>query len=122
MENFQLNFVTNKSVARWLQILNEFEKNEICSASHLSELTNSTTRTIGKDIGYLNEYFGELVRISSTNLGYRFELFDYTSYEKEKASLLANEPLFILLENIFIGELKTIDEWSEHFFYLKLLF
>ncbi|WP_225000647.1 helix-turn-helix domain-containing protein [Enterococcus casseliflavus] len=119
MKNFQLSFVTNKSVARWLQILNEFEKNEICSASHLSELTNSTTRTIGKDIGYLNEYFGELVRISSTNLGYCFELFDYACYEQQKASFLANEPLFILLENIFIGELKSIDEWADHFYLSK---
>ncbi len=38
---------------------------------------------------------------------------------KEKASLLANEPLFILLENIFIGELKTIDEWADCLFLSK---
>ncbi|MGH1630711.1 hypothetical protein ABE937_01675 [Enterococcus casseliflavus] len=50
MKNFQLSFVTSKSTVRWLQILSEFEKNEICSASQLAEVTTSTTRTIGKDI------------------------------------------------------------------------
>lgn len=119
LKNFQLSFVTSKSTVRWLQILSEFEKNEICSASQLAEVTTSTTRTIGKDISQINEYFCGLILITSTNQGYSFELFDYSQYEKKKASLLANEPLFILLENIFIGELKTIDEWADCLFLSK---
>lgn len=119
MKNFQLSFVTNKSTARWLQILNSFEKSEICSASSLAEITGSTTRTIGKDIGGINEYFAGLVQISSTNQGYLFELNDYPNYEKQKALLLANEPLFLLLEHIFMGELKSIDEWADCLFLSK---
>lgn len=119
MKNFQLSFVTNKSTARWFQILNAFEKSEICSASSLAEVTESTTRTIGKDIGGINEYFAGLLQISSTNQGYLFELNNYPSYEKKKASLLANEPLFLMLENIFMGELKSMDEWTDCLFLSK---
>lgn len=114
MKNFQLNFITNKSLVRWLQILDELEKNSICNANRLANITNSTTRTIGKDIYQIRSYFQKTISIQSTHNGYLFKQFSATEYAEKKASLLSEEPLFVILEKIFFRELYSVEEWADY--------
>lgn len=113
LKTFQLNFITNKPLIRWLQILNEFEKNACCNANDLAILTESTSRTIGKDICQIRDYFEDSITIESTHQGYVFKQLKLVTYEEKKTALLENEPLFLILEKIFFAELYTLDDWSD---------
>ncbi|OTN75889.1 hypothetical protein A5886_000965 [Enterococcus sp. 8G7_MSG3316] len=119
MKNFQLHFVTNKTTARWLQMLNTLEKSTVCSATELAEISHSTSRTIGKDIHLIRDYFRDAILLKSTHHGYVFTPLSLTVYEEKKASLLSNEPLFIILESIFFSELLPLDEWAERLYLSK---
>lgn len=113
LKTFQLNFITNKPLIRWLQILNEFEKNTCCNANDLAILTESTSRTIGKDICQIRDYFEDSITIESTHQGYVFKQLKLVTYEEKKTALLIDEPLFLILEKIFFAELYTLDDWSD---------
>lgn len=119
MQNFQLNFVTNKTTVRWLKMLNTLEKSTVCSATELAKISHSTSRTIGKDVHHIRDYFQDAILLRSTHHGYVLIQLSVTAYEEKKAALLSNEPLFIILESIFFSELHALDEWSDKLYLSK---
>ncbi|MBV6372587.1 hypothetical protein IGJ74_000826 [Enterococcus sp. AZ009] len=113
MKHFQLKFVTDKSIIRWLKILNFFEKNKACILSELIDLTSSSPRTLITDLGAIRDYFGGTLKLTSSENGYSFEEIKPSEYIEKKRALLRNEPIFIILESIFFGEIHPLSEWSE---------
>ncbi|WP_213355498.1 helix-turn-helix domain-containing protein [Enterococcus casseliflavus] len=112
MKNFQLKFVKNRSLVRWLQLLNEFEKNPSCTLGELAEVTSSSTRTLIADIANIRNYFEGALEIHSSKSGYFFEETHPDHYIKKKQELVRDEPIFMILESIFFNELQSILDWS----------
>ena len=115
MKKFQLNFITNKTIVRWFKILYEFEKNNEGTAAILAMICKSTRRTIGTDIQEIRDFFGNTILLETTQQGYTFKQLNFKEYTKKKAVLLSNEPLFVLVERLFQGEVHSIEEWAEIF-------
>lgn len=101
MKNFQLNFITDKVKLRWFQILKELESTRICTTAQLIGMTNSTARTLVNDINYLREYFDNVAEIHSSKQGYSLNIHSSENYLEKKRAILEDEPLFIILEQIF---------------------
>lgn len=116
MLKFQLDFISNKKIKRWLIILGFLEKNEIGSAREISSLSDVAERTIILDIGEIKSEFEPFIEIDSNHLGYTLKIYDLDSYLQLKRELIQNEPLFIILESVFHGKLYSIDEWSDKLF------
>jgi hypothetical protein len=115
LKTFQLQFITDKAKARWFQILQELETKKTCSTVSLTELTNSTARTIVTDFNYLREYFKEIAHFISSKQGYSIEIEDSEIYLEKKRAIIQDEALFIILERMFFNELKSIYEWADYF-------
>lgn len=111
--------MTNKTTVRWLKMLNTLEKSTVCSATELAKISHSTSRTIGKDVHHIRDYFQDAILLRSTHHGYVLIQLSVTAYEEKKAALLSNEPLFIILESIFFSELHALDEWSDKLYLSK---
>lgn len=112
MKTFQLKFMRNRALIRWLQLLNEFEKSPSCTLGELAKVTNSSTRTLINDIANLREYFHGAIVIHTAQIGYLFEEIDHDDYRKQKQALVKDEPIFMILESIFFNELRTLTDWS----------
>lgn len=112
MKNFQLKFIKNRSLVRWLQLLNEFEKNPSCTLGELAEVTSSSTRTLIADIANIRNYFAGALEIHSSKSGYFFEETNPDLYIKKKQELVKDEPIFMILESIFFNELQSVLDWS----------
>lgn len=115
MKNFQLKFIKNQTVVRWLQLLNGFEKYSECTINQLMNLTNTSKRTIIKDIADIRKNFFGVIIIDSTSEGYVFQELDPEAYMEKKRMLLQNEPIMVILESIFFNELQSAFDWATHF-------
>lgn len=113
MREFQLNFIMNKQTIRIFRILNKFEHQSSIALNDLFEVLNIPTRTIIKDIQEIKNIFNGSVDLETSPSGYHFRISDDIRYKESKQSLLQNEPLFIIIENIFFSHLYTISELSE---------
>lgn len=69
MKTFQLKFMRNRTLIRWLQLLNEFEKSPSRTLGELAEVTESSTRTLITDIASLREYFKGAMAIHTAKSG-----------------------------------------------------
>ncbi|MER2117750.1 MAG: helix-turn-helix domain-containing protein, partial [Enterococcus casseliflavus] len=112
MKTFQLKFMRNRTLIRWLQLLNEFEKSPSRTLGELAEVTESSTRTLITDIASLREYFKGAMAIHTAKIGYLFEEIDHDRYRKQKQELIKDEPIFQILESIFYNEQQTLFDWS----------
>lgn len=115
MKNLQLLFLTNKAAFRWLKILNILERSRICTAQIISERANITTRTLIKDMQEIRYFFDQSIELTTSNRGYSFEIRNYKKYHSLKRELVENDPLFVLLNSILLGDLHTVEEWAFRF-------
>lgn len=111
----QLKFVTNKVTARWLLILNILERERNCSSQEISKKTHLSSRTIIKEIKDIREYFGNTIEISTNNIGYLFHENQYEKYKELKRALVKEDPLFVVVQSILTGNLRSAEEWAFHF-------
>ncbi len=70
MKTFQLKFMKNNSLVRWLKLLDKFEKKTTCTLGELSKVTNSSSRTLISDIANIRNYFHGTIEISSSKVGF----------------------------------------------------
>lgn len=112
MKTFQLKFMRNRTLIRWLQLLNEFEKSPTRTLGELAEVTESSTRTLITDIASLREHFKGAIAIHTAKIGYLFEVIDHDRYRKQKQELVNDEPIFQILESIFYNEQQSLLDWS----------
>lgn len=112
MKTFQLKFMKNNSLVRWLKLLDKFEKKTTCTLGELSKVTNSSSRTLISDIANIRNYFHGTIEISSSKVGYFFEEIDGEAYRRKKQNLVKDEPIFLILESIFFNELQSLMDWS----------
>ncbi len=87
----------------------------VCSTLRLTNVTQSTARTIVTDVNYLREYFENIAHITSSKQGYSMEIHNSEEYLEKKREILEDEPLFIILERIFFNELLSIYDWADYF-------
>lgn len=83
MKTFQLKFMKNNSLIRWLKLLDKFEKKPSCTLGELSKVTNSSNRTLISDIANIRKFFYGTIEISSSKVGYFFEEIDREAYRKK---------------------------------------
>ncbi|MGG5325753.1 hypothetical protein IGJ83_003394 [Enterococcus pernyi] len=119
MKEFQLNFLSNKKNKRWLTILNFLELSEVISSTELSKGLGVVERTIIIDVNQVKNEISEYAEITSFNTGYTLKIKNMEKYLTFKKKLLSQEPLFIILENIFYNNLYSIDEWSDKLYISK---
>lgn len=115
MENLQLKFLTNKQTIRWLSILDILERSRTCSAKEMSEHTHISTRTLIKEIKNIREFFNDTIELTTSNTGYTFKELNYSKYNALKRQLVSEDPLFIVINSILIGELRTVEDWAFQF-------
>ncbi|MBW9323880.1 HTH domain-containing protein [Enterococcus casseliflavus] len=115
MQYLQLKFIVDQTLVRLFKILNILERTQLTTKSELAEYVNVSERTVLNDINKLKDYFLGSIKISSTNMGYSFELEDAILFLKQKEHLLQNEVLLELLGNIFYGESDEFADLTERF-------
>ncbi len=113
MKSLQLNFIINKSTVRWLQMLNDFERERVCSLAMLEEKLDVTKRTIRTDIKDIKHYFSDTLHLESSSKGYLFKERCTDGYVKKKQQLIKEEGFFQILESILQGKLHSIDIWAD---------
>lgn len=112
MKNLQLKFITNKITVRWLTILNVLERKRSCSSQEITEFTQLSTRTIMSEIRDIREYFEDAIELTTNNMGYVFKEQDHAKYTRKKRDLVQNDPLFIIIQSILDGDLRSAEEWA----------
>lgn len=112
MKTFQLKFMKNRSLVRWLQLLDEFEKNPTCTLNDLAKITKSSTRTVISDIASIRNYFSDSIEIHAAKVGYFFEELDHESYRRKKQAMVKDEPIFLIFESLFFNEVQSLMDWS----------
>lgn len=113
MQAFQQKFIMNTASIRWLKLLNAFEEQTTLPIKELAILTDSSTRTIIRDISDIRNYFGHTITIESSQNGYHLIEMDPERYLELKRNIVLNEPLFVILENIFFQNLLEVSEWAD---------
>ncbi|MGA5592500.1 helix-turn-helix domain-containing protein [Enterococcus mundtii] len=113
MKNFQLEFLTNKQNVRILTWLSIFQRDTEVTVTELIDHTGISAKTIATDIAYIKKYFASTIDLTSSNRGYTFSINSSKDFLEKKRALLAHEPLFILIESIFMNRCLSINEWSE---------
>jgi hypothetical protein len=116
MRALHLNFLLDKRTIRFLKILSAFEGKSVYLLRDLSEATEINERTLLADIKNLRLQFEDCLEIEGTRIGYQFNLLDPCGYAEAKRELIAQEPLFVVIESILSGELLSYEEWADHFF------
>ncbi|GKS56148.1 helix-turn-helix domain-containing protein [Enterococcus mundtii] len=119
MKEFQLEFLSNKKNKRWLTILNFLELSEVISSTDLSKAIGVAERTIILDVNQIKNEISKYSEITSFHTGYTLKIKNMEKYLSFKKELLSQEPLFIILENIFYSNLYSIDEWSDKLYISK---
>ncbi|MGM0213476.1 helix-turn-helix domain-containing protein [Enterococcus sp. AZ109] len=114
MNELHLKFVSTKKTLRALKILNTFERKALSSSQHLSSITQSTMRTVLKDVQELKEYFGDTIDLQSTNSGFLFEIIQTGEYIELKRAMLNHEPLFQLMKNILSQEIFSLTKTADN--------
>lgn len=116
MRALHLNFILDKRTIRFLKILSVFEGKSEYMLRDLSEATEINERTLLVDIKNLRLQFNDCLEISSTRTGYQFKLLKPNRYATIKRELIAQEPLFVVIESILNGKLLSYEEWADQFF------
>lgn len=116
MRQFQSSFVISKTTLRWLHLLEHMEHTSHTPIRGLSKVIKSSSRTIIEDLQNIKEYFEDAIEMETSNSGYQLQVIDTESYLEKKRNLISNEPLFRIFESIFLGEILTINEWSDILF------
>ncbi|MDA9462929.1 helix-turn-helix domain-containing protein [Enterococcus mundtii] len=116
MRQIQSSFVTNKTTLRWLHLLEYMEHVAYTPIRELSKVIKSSSRTIIEDLQNIKEYFCDSIEMKTSNIGYKLKILDIEKYFEKKKALISNEPLFKILESIFLGEILSINEWADIFF------
>lgn len=119
MRELQIAFITNPGVKRWMRILSIIEREQTFTIVSLSERLTISQRTLIKDIQSIKDHFQESIAMHSNNSGFRFEEMNRLVYQEKKEELLVNEVLFQLVEQIFYGESKRLDELAHHYNYAE---
>jgi hypothetical protein len=117
MKNLQLAFISNKTNARLLMILQFIERNRKFTLVELAENNNVSERTCANDLKYLKEYFRECAVFHSGSKGYTFTETHLTKYKEHKALLFEYECLFEIIKNIFYGKYEDIDDLAYKYNY-----
>lgn len=116
MRQFQASFVTKKSTLRWFHILEHMEQLTYVTVRELSKVVKSSSRTIIEDLQDIKKYFSDCIIMETSNKGYKICILDIECYLTEKRNLIINEPLFKIIESVFLGEILAIDEWCDILF------
>ncbi|MFJ3331718.1 HTH domain-containing protein [Enterococcus sp. NPDC086594] len=98
---------------RQFTLLEILEQNEHVTGKTFVEKTRYTRRTILKDIKDLKALFGSSVLWIGDETGYHFSLKDPYAYEQKKQSLLAEEPLFVLIDRVASGHRLSNTHWAQ---------
>ncbi|MBO1298675.1 MULTISPECIES: helix-turn-helix domain-containing protein [unclassified Enterococcus] len=116
MRQIQSSFVTNKTTLRWLHLLEYMEHVAYTPIRELSKVIKSSSRTIIEDLQNIKEYFNDSIEMKTSNIGYKLKILDIEKYFDKKKAMISNEPMFKILESIFLGEILSINEWADIFF------
>lgn len=104
MEQFHLELLSNREVARWFQLLHDLENAPVISAKVLGEGVGVTYRTVNSDMVKIRAHFDQSISLSSSRLGYQLKIEDRESYHKKKKVLLLHEPLSLILDRLFVSK------------------
>ena len=119
MRELQTEFVTNPGIKRLMRILAFIEREQSFTVVALAEQLVISQRTLIKDIQVIKDHFGESIDLRSSNSGFYFEELDRVMYQEKKEKLLEQELLFEMIEQIFFGESKDIEEIAHHYSYAE---
>ncbi|MBE9896487.1 HTH domain-containing protein [Enterococcus casseliflavus] len=119
MRELQTEFITNPGIKRLMRILAFIEREQSFTVVALAEQLIISQRTLIKDIQTIKAHFGESIDLRSSNSGFYFEELDRVTYQENKEKLLEQELLFEVIEQIFFGESKDIDEVAHHYSYAE---
>lgn len=97
---------------RWFTLLEVLEENEQTTAPNLVAHTGFGRRTIMKDIKELKDFFGETIQLFGDENGYHFSLLDPQSYYEKKQALLAEERLFLFVDQLAAGKQLENFQWG----------
>jgi len=117
MRQLQLDFVMNSMISRWLRILNIIEKEPTFTLVSLAERLTVSQRTLVKDINEIKQYFGDSIDLQARPVGFYFKERKHACYLEKKADLVDSEILFKVMKQIFMGNLKTIQELAYEYNY-----
>ncbi len=119
MRELQTEFITNPGTKRLMRILAFIEREQAFTIVMLAERLVISQRTLIKDIQVIKAHFGESIDLHSSNSGFYFEELDRVSYQEKKEKLLEQELLFEMIEQIFFGEAKNLDEIAHYYSYAE---
>lgn len=97
---------------RWFELLAVLEENEQTTAPILVAHTGFGRRTIMKDIKELKNFFGETIQLIGDENGYHFSLVYPQSYYEKKQALLAQERLFLFVDQLATGNQLENFQWG----------
>lgn len=98
---------------RWLVLLETIEEKEQVIAQTLIEQTGFGRRTIIDDMKALKAYFGATIHLFSNEQGYHFSFCDPKGYYERKQALLAEEKVFLFVDQLAAGKCLGNKQWSE---------
>lgn len=122
MRELQLAFISNRTTGRLLRILSVIEREREFTLSKMAEKLEVTQRTVANDVKQIKEYFGESIVLVSGNSGFAFQEKNAFLYKERKQKLLKNECLFKVVNNIFHGKLKRIDQLAHDYHFSESTF
>lgn len=119
MRELQTEFITNPGTRRLVRILSIIEREQYFTVVALAERLVISQRTLIKDIQAIKVHFKDSIDLRSSNSGFYFEELDRVTYQEKKEKLLEQELLFEMIEQIFFGESKDIEEIAHHYSYAE---
>lgn len=99
---------------RWFELLAVLEEAEQVTAPSLVTHTGFGRRTIMKDIKALKDFFGETIQLIGDENGYHFSLLDPQGYYERKQALLAEERLFLFVDQLAAGKQLENCQWGDY--------
>lgn len=122
MRELQLAFISNRTTGRLLRILSVIERDRVFKLGKMAEKLEVTQRTVASDIKQIKEYFGESIMLVSGNSGFTFQEKNPFLYKERKRNLLESECLFKVVNNIFHGKSKRVDELAHDYHFSESTF
>lgn len=98
---------------RWFTLLDHLEEHQTITSRELAVKTQCTERTIFSDIKEIKHYFDSSIALLGGETGYHLSFHSPVKYFEKKQALLANEPLFLLIDQLIAGTHKTNQEWAD---------
>lgn len=112
MNSLFYQLIFNVKTTRWFELLEILEMTEQVTAPIFVESTGFGRRTIMKDIKELKEYFGETIQLIGDEKGYHFLFLDPQGYYKKKQALLAEERVFLFVDQLAAGKQLENYQWG----------